>query len=523
MLTPTELISIITKDQLVREQRENCRIATSFYDGNPIGNLESSHKNLSAENSKFVWSQMYLEILLRLDREGLSKSRQETIKLCRERHKNNPKQLDSINDFEKSYKRKEALKWYTRATYLYEPLNKALRQNDLESLFVYRFFLHHINRHLSALHRQFTDPIVHVYRGQVLHSDEIERMKQCQGQIISMNSLFSTSGDPDVASAFALSLITGNVIDHQYQAVLFDIQANTQYSDDESRPFADISHFSQFPEEKEVLFMAGCVFRLNSVTYSEEQQLWTIKLTLCSQNEHELAEFYVWLRHCISSQVNLFSLCHLLRDMGQLDQAERLHHYELMNSEERGKRPAFIALGQIAQLKNDNARALTYYEKALNNLDESVDRETRGIIHNYLGDVHFNLGNFELALVLQQEALEYFLKSVGEKHLDTANVYESLGRVYYMQKIYDLALECLQKCLRIRQMFLPKSHPKLAQIHFHLGKTYQSTDQLKLALESYQTALTIQRNAHGSDHSNVIQTEEAIKSIVDRQEIHLYS
>ncbi|CAF1518858.1 unnamed protein product [Adineta ricciae] len=509
--TYMDLISIIKKDQPIRKRIEQQSISTNFYKKDQFFNDEHTHINLSIENSQFVWTQIYVEILLRIDPSDLVRSFHETNDLCRQYYQDNPTQLQEINEFKSSYTRKQAIKCYTQWTFLYEPLNKALRQNDLSTLFIYRFFLYDLNKNLERLQRNLNESIIHVYRGQILRDDELEMMKKYQGYIISINSIFSTSRDRDVAMMFAQSSMSNR--DHRYQPVIFEIEANTRFDSDESRPFADISNDSQFKVEAEVLFMAGCVFRLVNVRFCEKEQCWFIQLQLCSQHDHQLNDFFNWLRNSICSQSNLDSVFYVLRDMGRLNEAEQLYREQLRYTNSNNQFFTLVHLGQIAHAKHEHKQALHLYDQAMQHLDKQIETSTIGALYNFIGEVHIENEDFLLASYTFKQALKYLRHSVGNDHLDTARTYEDLGKVNYAQHNYALALKTLKKCLNIRQKFLPVFHPNLAKTHFLLGQTYERLNEFSMAMNHYKSTLSIQEKHLSPTDTNYLQTIQAINAI----------
>ena len=72
--------------------------------------------------------------------------------------------------------------------------------------------------------------------------------------------------------------------------VLSHIQFNRNGTN--PKPFADISHLSQFIDEKEVLFMAGSIFKINSETPSDSIHTWIIEFELCNNDAYELNSVY---------------------------------------------------------------------------------------------------------------------------------------------------------------------------------------------------------------------------------------
>ena len=104
-----------------------------------------------------------------------------------------------------------------------------------------------------------------VYRSQMMSSDELDDLKQHIGQFISINSFFSTSTNRTTALFFLGD--TTSLID--LERVLFEIDADPKMVT--TKPFADISKYSDFTDESEVLFMIGSIFRLKSINCNDDQ------------------------------------------------------------------------------------------------------------------------------------------------------------------------------------------------------------------------------------------------------------
>jgi hypothetical protein len=67
-------------------------------------------------------------------------------------------------------------------------------------------------------------------------------------------------------------------------SVLYVIDCTYQQN---MRPFADISQSSLFPDEREILFMAGSVFRIDNVLLNADV-VFTIHMTVSGGNDDEL-------------------------------------------------------------------------------------------------------------------------------------------------------------------------------------------------------------------------------------------
>ena len=70
-----------------------------------------------------------------------SSDRKELIDICKSSYRGNHEQIEIIDEFEKNYDPEKAIWWYTRDSCLYRMMNKALRIQDFDMLFAFRFFI----------------------------------------------------------------------------------------------------------------------------------------------------------------------------------------------------------------------------------------------------------------------------------------------------------------------------------------------------------------------------------------------
>lgn len=147
---------------------------------------------------------------------------------------------------------KQCIYFYTKDSFLYYVLNKALREQDyskLESLGPLCYLIRNYSR-LSQ------DYIGTVYRGIELKSTEIEAYKQHRGQWKTWPAYTSTSKDREMAEAFGNTLFIIEITDIKL-----------------SSPRAyDIAHLSHYPSEKEVLIPAGVSFQILNVEQDASQK-----------------------------------------------------------------------------------------------------------------------------------------------------------------------------------------------------------------------------------------------------------
>jgi hypothetical protein len=273
-------------------------------------------------NGQFVHSQILIDCLLRM--KPVSTDKNEFLTYCKKEYANDNSQLNIIHEFEQNYSSDRALTWYTRDCFLYRLLNKALRVQNIDALYLFAFFIRDLHQQLKR--NQYSSPI-NIYRGQLMSKKEVQQLKNSMGQLISMNSFLSTTVDREVAIIFSGDTGTPN---NDYQPVLFEIQADPHI--DGSKPFADITSFSYMNDEEEVLMMLGSIFRLVHIRY--EGQLCIIQLVLCSDNGHDVKPIFDQMKidYHGDGYTNAGVYGIVLANMGKFDDADRYLHRSLDES-----------------------------------------------------------------------------------------------------------------------------------------------------------------------------------------------
>jgi hypothetical protein len=149
-------------------------------------------------NGQFLHSQLLIDCLIRM--KSTSTDKNELVSFCKVQYKRNKNELKNIQEFERDYSANSALRWYTRPSFLYQVLNKALRTQNIDLLFLFRFFIRDLEQQLE----QYQCSIhIRIYRGQFMSHDELKSLQSAIGEFISINSFFSTTIDRDVALFFS--------------------------------------------------------------------------------------------------------------------------------------------------------------------------------------------------------------------------------------------------------------------------------------------------------------------------------
>lgn len=320
-----ELITEIENDQNTQKKFKEPLSIDIF---NMNDNEDQSTQEL---NGKFVYSQLFLYLVLQIQSNDDDKI--ELFDFFRQKYSDNTIELENILKFEKTYEKNQALLWYSKESFFYKTLNKALRRENIHLIYLLRSYIsdicQQIEIHQSSVHCE-------LYRYQWMSKDELNHLFQHIGQYISINSFLSTTLREDVANFY---MGNGEISD-EFERVLIHIDANPNQK--KTKPFANISCQSEFYNEFEVLFTIGSIFRLDSIRF-DEQHLCRIHLTLCDEDDHHLKQiFYQIKKEYQHEEINLKILAKFLFKMGKFQLAEK--YYLRLINELSSNHPSLIDL-----------------------------------------------------------------------------------------------------------------------------------------------------------------------------------
>ncbi|CAF1271939.1 unnamed protein product [Didymodactylos carnosus] len=459
------------------------------------------------------------------------------IAICRKLYNDNEKELQNIEDFAQNYSPAEAIKWYTRDTFLYRILNHALRVQSVVLLFQMKFFIQDIHNHLKLLHTyEKKQSSMLLYRGQAMDNNEFNRLQQNIGGFLSINSFLSTSLRRNIALHFALQ---SSVDRADVTPILFEMKVDTKKS---PKPFHNISQYSAFETEQEILFSVGTVFHIESVQKMKDG-VWVVKLILDGEEDKELKELTELLRKEIHASNDLFTLGKLTYRMGEYEFSEQLYSSVVENLSENhpDRASALSNLGSLLMRKgshsealdcynkclkwelahsplnflahaatyhnigtayahlDDNEKALSYFEKAKKIEEELLPSNTTSIAstYNQMAAVYRDMGDFQNALLYAEKALSIQQTSLPKNHLEKAMSLENLGLIYEKQGDVQKGLEYFLKSLQMETIVLPALHPTLIHSHCNIGQTYLNLGNYPEALKHFKTSYDI---ASAIDH-----------------------
>ncbi|CAM4847762.1 unnamed protein product [Rotaria magnacalcarata] len=545
---PNQLIDRIRLERSRRTQNQvNEILSISTFQTNTYH--EQSNNNF---NNEFIYSQLLIDSLLQL--RPMKNERNELILLCKERYKDVHSELRLIQEFEENYTSNKGIYWYLKDSCIYRIFTKALRTQNIDLLFLFRFFIHDIRQ--GILQNPCISPI-RVYRSQLMTKVEINLLENSIGRLISINSFFSTY----IHREFVLTILNQSSSSNDLERVIFEIDANPELNS--TKPFGFIRPNNCFQQIEEVLFTLGSIFRLTKI-HRQSDALWIVQLSLCQDNDAQINKIFQSFKEKDNHyKIHVISFGNFLTKLGRLNQAEkfltRLLHE--LSGNHKIIADCYYALGCIEMKKNIDDYSLNLHRKSLEIKLKILQDNDSSIADSYnsIGQIYKRKSDYKQAFLSYYQGLIFTIQANGENHLNVAVCYTNLAGIcqkqedyasaleYYQQALnirqqhlsidqsdlgvshnniaiiyaclnrYDLALEHYHMSLRILQNTLPPLHPEIAVCYCGLGLAYEQKGQLEKALSCYDKTVIIYRQVLSSMHPHVIQIEAHIKKISPKQ------
>jgi tetratricopeptide (TPR) repeat protein len=348
-----------------------------------------------------------------------------------------------------------------------------------------------------------------------MSKEEIGMLEKCVGEYILMNSFLSTSLNRQRARSFLFSADTSD----DGEQVFFKIDADPRL--DNIKPFRNITSSSYFPDEKEVLFMVGTIFRLVQMK-RDSDGIWNIRMMLCSENDHQLQSLFQHMKNERGAgETDLLQFGHVLRNMGKLNDAEKYYrrYLDQLSADHPDISSCYHALGSVANDKGNYDSSLKWYNKSLEIDMRTLKSDHPDIASTHCGiaNVHQKKGDYALALESYEKALMICKKAHGEDHPLVAGCLNNMGNVYQNEKKYSKALEFYRKALTIRQKHLPADHSDLGASHNDIGVIHDCLGHYDQALEHYNSSLRIKSKSVPPQHPSIAMTLENIGRIYEQK------
>ncbi|CAF0986490.1 unnamed protein product [Didymodactylos carnosus] len=523
----------INKDLLFQKLIRDVKLYSKSLSSISTYSLSSNEKkqkslgNLTKEDHLFVYSQLLAEIFLQTKRTlDENTARQELLQACRTYYQENQLELGKIEEFENTYRETNAITWYTKDCFLYRLINKALRTENIDIIFKFRFFIADLHKQIKELHsvnvknpKQKRESLT-VYHGQLISADELKQLTV--NSLISFNTFLSTTTSREVALMFAGD---NCLCVDDFRSILFELEIEwNSYAS----PFVNISHLSSFADEDEYLFSIGSIFRIESIENlvsgtSHVRLFLDHQISMNIKNTLELFGDYL-----NGTQINLLEK--FLSETGS-DCVNKQRNIQQLLKEFEKTASYHLAVFYVHTgfLIHSNYRMqLEYYEKALDAIPVT-NRPMRALMYNSIAVVYYTnfdyksaLDHYELAIkantdayLLNEELNEKISQiydecssSLGLKTLINsekfiqdriranlsdndpalASYYDQIARIYEENQLFELALENFKKAILSYQQYLPSNHLKFRDLYERIGNVYVGQSHYVWALKNYEKA-----------------------------------
>ncbi len=501
-----DLITAITADQRFRERIDFDAVVVNVYSTQNGGNASEER---DSKNALFMYFQLLIDILLQMTNDQNLTAKKELIAHFKRIYEGNEVEEKLIEEFENEYRPEEAIWWYSRPTFLFSTLNKALRESDYEVLLALRFFINDLYRQLKAEHEKFldshsnnADPILKVYRGQSISIDGLRYIRENIGQYISMQSFLSTSIDPEIGLFFAKASAVSSV---DTTRIVFQFNINTLMNN--TKPYVNIKNLSYFPGEEEVLIMLGSIFKIEQVEYNEHEQTWIGILSLCNEDEYELKELMKQMKEEVEG--GIASLGWLLYNQGEYEKAINYFQQLLLEptTDDFDRGQCYRGLGAIHIALKDYDEALENFQKELDLSTKDNDQENNAATYAKIGEVYCFKNDLDSALLYEQRALNIFL------HLNSpelSDVYRTMGHIYHNKNEFILSLEQYEKALEVDRQHASENHYNFGITYESIGSTYHNSGNYRKAAEYFSKAREVYLKSLPPTHSRILTLEESI-------------
>jgi tetratricopeptide (TPR) repeat protein len=400
---------------------------------------EQSITKLQENTLMFLWNQVFVYYLIDSTNVDMNQLKDEMLKQCRLEYEDDQIELKKIDDFCEKCSDDNILQWYTKDSFLYRLLNRAFRTQNVDSICKFQYFIILLYKKFKNLSKQQHENPFIVYRGQSVNENDLKKLKSNKGRFISMNTILSTSCNEDVARIYA----TGSE-----NPVIFKINIPKQIYNS-FKPFIDISQFSSFPDEREILFFVGTVFSIDNV-YKEQDSIWIIETTLYNDLSKHIANLISIFKGYVIlfKNMNFSWRPHLVMKTDDFNMIDEYYSILTKKSFPLNATPTLMMYIHIAFTFSNLGlykQAIQRYEEGLSATGTCVKSPQSIVIHMIIGYLYYHLSEYDNAF----HYYAHVLSLLDETNLLTSELYKHIGDVWTAMKNDNIALSCYEKALEV--------------------------------------------------------------------------
>lgn len=469
------MIDQILYDQHSRNCKVNEEIAFSIFHTEHL----EKHNQLDTYD-KFIFSKVLVDALLHIP--ITHQEKQDLYRRYKKEYQSKKAELQQINVFENKYTAKDTIRWFVDNSFIPTMLTKSLREENLESIFPFRFFIQDIQDQIDKnKYHSTTD----VYRSQLMPKNDLQKFKESLQQFISINSFFWALHN----RVAAMSILRKTSAQEDTERVLFEIHADGSLQN--IKPFSCVKADAHNGPE-EFLFSIGSIFRLTNIRLTEGN-IWVIHLTLCANNDSALQTVMNDIHERFGdsrTSPNSFGL--VLQHLNLYDDARKFYKLLIEVYSECPQRvQEYKAVCE--QIYIDEAN----YDLPLKHIHDKMQGTLRKpktalysetLKYTQKGHEYQKKAELDLALGCYCRVLNIFLEFGNEDDPEVGRCFKHIASVYYQQKNYIEALNYYEKAKQNLEKTLP-NHPDLSLMCINIGDVHQQLGQYDQAIEVYEKAL----------------------------------
>ncbi|CAF4516980.1 unnamed protein product [Rotaria sp. Silwood2] len=478
-------------------------------------------RNLKEDQASFLWFNQMHKFMVTLENDDDKKAKIEMIEHSLKQFEGQRKMLNKIDEFKSQpliEDQEKAIFFYTDNSFIYQCTNTVLRKENVSQVYSCRYIIKLLCRQLKQQHELFIKEynkkskrksLLRLYRGQPLKSEYIRLLATNINSLISLNGFVSTTRDIDIAMSFIQ-----NHMQKDLEPVLMKIDIDM--TSEHSVAFADISSFSKFPNEQEVLLSIGSIFRVKSVKFDDKKQIYIIHFSLSQDDQLTVIKY---IEQTYVDNVNSDDLSvlfgKLLFDMGKCEFAFKYFSDALERLSDNNNRIRATYLNNIGICYNEMSNqdeALRYYTKALDIYEQT--NNVRGVgtcLHN-IASIHYARRDYEKASGLALKAL-----GIRQNNVEQASTHDLLGCIYLaLCNNVDAAYDHFEQALKLRLKSLREInpyHPDIGVSYHNLGKVNEKILKYAKADLNYSRAAEIYHHNFPRTHPLVTQINECLIQI----------
>lgn len=437
--------------------------------------LISNENDLStSDNSSLclIYSDLNRMILLNIDSpdDGLDTM----ISYCRSEY-TDEHQTELINSFKQHYAEYSPIWWYTKSYFFQGILNRALRTNDLYTLYSMHQFIQDLDTKLLELNETQRSPnqTLHLFFGQFLSKNDFDRIKQNIGGFMSISQYVSANPELSIAVMY-IEQNKDSVPNSQTVRVVFQIDIDQTAESIVS--YANIGNVSQFVHEKEHLISMFSVYRIIKIEkLINASSAWLVHVALIDKNDEQYNSLIQNVNLENIDQYSLTQVAYTIKNQSNIFKSANKLFKQALKDNSRALRAIILRynMALIYDSLGEYAKSIDDFEEvrkmARLYIPECDKKDDICLVPFYSNKarVYEKLNQFPHAFTHAFRALQIVANLPNEdllkKELESS-CYVNLGLIHYQEERLTEARTFYEKAFRIRQGYLPSTHPDLMSL-----------------------------------------------------------